>query len=765
MKMRKRQIIYALTAAVMAMGTLPALAMTAAADSTTENAGESAETAAMRAALTDVKKRVKIPEKYDKFDYKTETEYETTYYRFIWYTGELKWNGEAPYDEGIVVEYYNGFISSYELFEEDSESSKPSFSKLTPEQQAAYAKKYFYMLNPDIKGNVVINRGSREKDLFNKDVTFYIDRVESGIDMPGNGGKIVIDRDTGALRYFELDWWSEAVLPEASERLSVSEVSEIYASRKPLTAYYNMYYRYDKDEEDNTVSVPYVLAVYRPTVSGENEIDAITGKYTEYYADRKKYSYTSAYTWGSSNYGGGGEVVCGEGSEGDGDVIDDNEPTPLSEAELAALEKENSYISYEQALKIIKEDEFIVFDKHLVPSANYISSYYDENRNEQLCRQLKFEYTTDDKAKDDIYLSVTLDAYSGKIISFGKRYDYGTDHKERPKLDVKASQALAEKAAEHFIGERAAEYCYDEGSLDPEATYDTAGFTRYVNGLPAVFDDMNVRVNSYGEVLGFDHTYHDIEFPEANLVEEKEAYKKLFKDMKPSLNYRGFTDLKLTPHVYLTYEFDEDYRINAITGERITYYGDNYYTHEKKTEEKKEAVLYTDIKGHKYEKEITALWDYGVRITDSDTLNPDGAITAEEFDELCSSVGMGYSTGRLYDNERTWDEEKGEYVTKYDPRYKAKLTLGELSRIYVYCYTDCYEAAEIPGIYASPFENISPDDPYCGFIAIAKAKGLITGKDGRFNADGNISRGQCLKLFYDYIAGDKDMRLDRIVRV
>lgn len=760
--MRKRQIISALTATVMAMGTLPALAMTAAADSTTENAGESAETAAMRAALTDVKKRVKIPEKYDKFDYKTETRYETTFYRFIWYTGELKWNGEVPREEGIVVEYYNGFISSYELFEENSESSKPSFSKLTPEQQEAYAKKYFYMLNPDIKGNVVINRGSREKDLFSKDVTFYIDRVESGIDMPGNGGKIVVDRDTGALRYFELDWWSEAVLPQASERLSVSEVSDIYASRKPLTAYYDMYYRYDKDEQGNTVSVPYVLAVYRPTVSGENEIDAITGKFTEYYADREKYSYTSAYTWGSSNYGDEDAVECGEGSSGS-DVIDD-EPS-LSEAELAALEKENGYISYEQALKIIKEDEFIVFDKQLVPSSNYISSYFDENRNEQPCRKLQFEYTTDDKAKDDIHLSVTLDAYSGKIISFGKRYVYGTAHKERPKLDVISSQALAERAAEHFIGERAAEYRYDEGSLDPEETHDTAEFTRYVNGLPAVFDDMSVKVNSYGEVLGFGHTYHNIEFPEASLVGEQQAYKKLFRDMKPSLYYRGFTDLQLTPHVYLTYEFDEDYRINALTGERITYSGDNYYTHEKKTEEKKEAVLYTDIKGHKYEKEITTLWEYGVRITDSETLNPDGAITAEEFCKLCSSVGMGYDDESLYNNRTYWDEEKEEYITEYDPRYKAKLTLGELSRIYVYSYTGCYEAAKIPGIYASPFENISPDDPYCGFIAIAKAKGLITGKDGRFNADSNISRGQCLKLFYDYIAGDKDMRLDRIVRI
>lgn len=759
--MKKRRILSALLAAVIAAGTLSAMPVSA--DSTAaENAGEaseSAETAAMRNALLEVKKRVNIPAEYDKFDCKTETKYEITYYRFIWYKGELNWRGEEPQEEGIVIEYYNGFISSYELFAKDYSSGKASFSKLTAGQQEAYAKKYFYMLNPDIKGNAVITRGSRKNSLFNMDVTFYADRVENGINMPKNGGKIVVDRDTGALKYFELDWWSEAVIPDASKRLSVSEVSDIYASRKPLEAYYGLYYRNEKDGEGKRISVPYVLAVYRPTVSGENEIDAITGKYTEYYADREKYSHTSAYTWGSGKYGDDDMVEAGEGYAED-DVIDD---PSLSSAEIAALEKENSYISYEQALKIIKEDEFIVFDEQLVSSRNYLDSYTDEKGDEQVCRYLKFEYTTEDKTKDDIFLGVTLDANSGKIISYSKRYEYGTAHKERPKLDVKAAQALAEKAAAHFIGDRAGEYMYD-GGLDSMRSTDTADFTRYVNGLPAVFDTMNVTVNSCGEVTGFSHVYHDIEFPEAKLVGEGQAYRNLFRDMKPSLYYNGFTDLQLTPHVYLTYEFDEDYRINAITGQRITYYGDNYYTHEKKAEETNEPILYTDIKGHKYEKEITTLWEYGVRITDSETLDPDGAITVEEFDRLCENTGVRYDIYDVY-HYRKKNPETGKYTDYDDPAYKQRLTFRELARINVCCYTDCGEAAEIPGIYAPPFKNISADDPYCGFIAIAKAKELIHGRDGEFSADGCISRGQCLKLFYDYIAGDKFKKIYQVVPV
>lgn len=78
-----------------------------------------------------------------------------------------------------------------------------------------------------------------------------------------------------------------------------------------------------------------------------------------------------------------------------------------------------------------------------------------------------------------------------------------------------------------------------------DTTEATFGYTRYVNNLPAVFDTMSVRVDSRGEVLGFNYNYHEIEFPAANLVSEEEAYRKLFEHMKPNLYYTGFNDLQL----------------------------------------------------------------------------------------------------------------------------------------------------------------------------------------------------------------------------
>lgn len=767
MIMKFRRLISAALSVLLAVSSVPCVNAFAQEDGTSAKTEENAETTAMRNAIREVKKRIDIPKELDKFSYETETEYDTVYYQFKWYREEKsQYYNYMVTAEYITVEYYNGFISGYEYFSGEDADNKPSFSKLTAKEQDGLAKKYLYQLNPDLKGNPVIERTSDELDLYCKMVGYSISREESGIDFDKNRGSIAIDRDTGKLLSYSLKWWSDAKLPDASKRLSVSEVSDIYASRKPLTAYYDLFTKYEYNEETKEhKAIPYVLAVYEPTVGGENEIDAITGKYTSLYADREKFSYTDAYSW-DYDYDDDDEaaedVDAGAGSEYDGD---------LSDAEKEALEKEDKYLSYEEALKIIKADEYIVFNKELVLKNNYISYYTDDRGESHPSRCLRFEFTTSDETKDSVYLNVNLDAYSGKIISYNKYYDYGDKsvNKNETPLNEKSAAALAKKAAKHFIGDKADEYRYD-GNLkylndkDNTATTGTVQHTRYVNDLPAVFDTMSVKVDSRGEVLSFSHNYHEIDFPAADLVSEEEAYKKLFDHMKPDLYYTGFTDLQLTPHVYLTYKFDGFYYINAITGERITNYGEPYYAAEKKSEPSKEVKLYTDIKGHKYEKEITALFEYGVRITDSEKLDPDGAITVGEFVKLCSQA-HGKNIGGLYPDERKYNKKTDRYEYKENPMLKKKLTLGELARIYVYAYAnDCLSAAAIEGIYAPPYKNVPQDEPYCGYIAIAKAKKLIA--DGEeFGYTKTLSRGRCLKAFYDYIASDKEKELYGIVAV
>lgn len=672
--MKFRRLISAALGVMIAASAVPCVPAIAQDSSTSAKTEENAETTAMRNAILDVKKRVTIPQNLDKFEYDTETRYDTTYYRFIWYRMDDDDDSDIYYRaaESIEVEYYNGFISSYSHSYKNRGSSKPSFAKLSSEEQEKLAKKYLYQLNPELKGNPVIERTSDELDLFGKTVRYVISRKENGIDFKGNYGSITIDRDTGELLDYSLKWWSDAKLPDASKKLSVKEVSDIYASRKPLEAYYDIFTKREYNAETKeTTYTPYVLAVYESSVSGENEIDALTGKYTSLYDDKKKFSYTDAYTWDDYDSDSDNVAAYEPSAEYDDEALDDD----LSDAEKEALEKEDEYLSYEEALKIIKADEYIVFNKELVLERNNISYYTDEQGVSRPSRYLVFEYTSADETKDSIYLNVTLDAYSGKIISYGKSYYYGekSKNKNTTVLNEKTSLAIAKKAAKHFIGDKAGEYRYDNNVKPTKnTTAATFEYTRYVNDLPTAFDDMDVKVDSRGEVLGFNYEYHEIEFPEAKLVSEEEAYEKLFKNMKPDLYYTGFTDLQLASHMYLTYKFESDYRINAITGERIAWDGELYYAAEKESEPQKEVKLYTDIKGHKYEKEITTLFEYGIRITDSEKLDPDGAITIEEFAKLCSQA-HGTNIRGLYPDERKYNEKTDRYEYFDNPMLKKSL--------------------------------------------------------------------------------------------
>ena len=155
--MKFRRIISAALGVMLALSAVPCVPAFSA-DNTSAKTEESAETAAMRNALTEVKKRVTVPKQLDKFAYETNTKYSTTYYRFLWYrVDETKeYRNYSSYDVEhlmnesvgyLTVEYYNGFISYFNYWLDDTDSAnKPSFSKLTAKEQDDLAKKYLYQL-------------------------------------------------------------------------------------------------------------------------------------------------------------------------------------------------------------------------------------------------------------------------------------------------------------------------------------------------------------------------------------------------------------------------------------------------------------------------------------------------------------------------------------------------------------------------------------------------------------------------------------------
>lgn len=723
------------------------------------SAASSAETEGLKAAISDVKKLIEIPSALKEFDYETKTSYGMTFYKLKWYREKTvqRDNGTTykTVPESITVEYHGGMLTDYYYYnEKDSGYTTPSFAKLSSDEQQQYAEKYLKQLVPNLKGNAVIERSTSNYSLTYKNVTYNINRIENGISVKRNHGQITIDRDTGKLISFKLNWWNDAQLPDSSKKLSVSEVSEIFKQRKGLKAYYSMFSKRNYDSKTGTyTNEKFILPVYAPKNDGENEIDALTGEFTSIYNDMKKYSYTDAYTWDTGDGGGYME-------EGEEDVCDED----FSEAELSAIDKESSYISAKKALEIIKSDGIIKFNDGLIQKSRSLTQYENTKGETKAALLFSYTYTTSDKTKDSVYLNVLMDAETGEIIQFSKTYAYGKESPTKNTTTVKHADAVkkADAAAKHFLGDKASEYKLTECStIYKDSTSQILTYTRYVNGLPTDFDHINITVDSLGEVLNFDYTYHDMKFPEAKLVSEDTAYEKLFAHMKPDLYYTGFLDLKFKSHTYLTYEFDDNYIINALTGERINYSGDPYYTDEK--QEEAVEIKYTDISGYKYEKEINTLLDYGIFITKDSVLAPDEDITIGQFIDLCEDAYDIY-LNRLYPSTSKWDAEKGVYVTVPNPKLNEKLTREELAKIYVEFYTNSSDAAKIKGIYKQPYSDVSESSTYCGYIAIAKGMGFISQTADKYHPTEGISKGECLKTAYDFLCGSsKEKKLYNII--
>ncbi|MBQ7990794.1 MAG: S-layer homology domain-containing protein [Oscillospiraceae bacterium] len=740
-----------------------ALPMQVYAETEAETSDKTEEAKALQKVILDVKGRVDIPSSLDKFEYDVNTRYGTAFYELRWYKEELKkysWGQRTEETESITVSYFDGFINGIDHHDE-SRRSRIGFPALSEEDQAAQVKKLLYTIDPGIKGDPVITRDKYADVIHSSDITFNITRPIDGIPFAENSGSVTIDKDTGELVSMKLRWWNKAEFPDASKRITPEKASELYKSRKPLKESYKLFSVWEWDEEkDEDIYRQFILPVYTPKVSGENEIDAITGEYTKLYEDKKTYSYTDAYDW-SNSFSYYEEEEIEEEAEYDEAVLTG---AGLSEAEKSAVDEESNYMTYEQLLKKIKDDPFIVFNEELVSTGNYVSSYTTVKGDEMPSRVLSFSYSSQDDTKDDISLTVTMDAYTGEVISFNKNYNYGynSPNENTTPASKDKVRARANAAAIHFLSDKAYEYRITGGTTEyDEDTYEgTVRYSRYVNDLPADFDTVTIEVDSRDEVLSFSYVYYDMEFPKPEPVGEDKAYEELFRNMKPDLYYTGFTDLQLRPHTYLTYKFDANYTINMNTGRRINdYNGEDYYKEEEKKEEK--VIAYTDIKGHKYEHEIQTLLDYGITCTDESRLEPDSPITTGEFTRLWDSV---YRTDMSYPYADKWDQKTQKYITN-EERVKP-LTRGEVAKIYLRTYgSEYFKAAQIPDIYKSPYKDVKENSPYIGYITFAKRLELIDPDSAAFGENKGFTKADMLKLAYDYLAGSEQKKIYDVVKI
>lgn len=747
--MKKKHTVAKIAAAAMAVimtvsaGALPVMAV-ASSSSSSSTQSDAQKQKAMKEALTAVKKRVTIPDRLTEFTYTTNTKLGTENFVFNW--------NDKEYKESINISYANGLILSYEHNDnrknDDKEEVKQTFAKLSDEKLIEYAKKSLKTLNPDIVDSVKFKIGSIA--LFGNNATIKIDRVENGIAVDGNGGNIVINKDTGELVSMGIEWfWNGTKFENSSSKLTAAQAKEKYKSLTTFKPVYRIVSEYnEKTEKDEQKAV----LLYLPDFS--REIDAVSGKPSTIWDDmtNDKGSRSFGYYYFNSLATDSVDEDCAVEDDADSDG-----GVKFTAAELKEIEADESLLKKDEIAALLNKCKYTKMPDYVKLDS---SRLYKDEENDEYFYNIAYvggnydvieEPVVDDDSGVPVknvqeepyfYMYVNLNAKTGKVISFRKEMSRSHDY-TKP-YPVSANAKIAEAAAKYYYGDVFGEYKADESNSEPAQYYINNDkkiydeftryyrYTRYVNGVEVEGDSIEIFVDKTGDVLSISKHYSDVKFPSKPEFNKDEAFKQLFKQIKLNLYYDGYYKKDGTVKTYLLYNIssyilDSKYRVVSWNGTPLP-------------KEKEDDTAYTDIKGIPQETAITTLARYGIKLESKDgKFDPNGKLTNKDFAAVIYKATRNYVPYYI---------ECGDYKKEEEAK---TLTRKEAAKVFVEIYGGA-DFAELKGIYRAPFNDVATADEYVGYIAIAKALGFASADSkGNYSPNKVLTRAQAMQLVYDYI--------------
>ncbi|MBQ7835034.1 MAG: S-layer homology domain-containing protein [Ruminiclostridium sp.] len=715
--------------------------------SSTSIVSYAAEDAAMKQALTYVKQRIEIPEELKDFQHSSSVYNNRNRYSFTWSKNDEKSSEELNVTIcGKVITRYNFYSYEYGDVDVDDILNKDlySFGKLSREELVSKAKKWVKKLNPTVYNDIEILDDSLNVSIMGSNARLSLRRTKNGIPVNGQNGSITIDKDTGELISFNITWTMGATFANPDKAVSEETAEDGFTEEFPIDLVYTTEYDWETD-----TYTPHLI--YRQTKFGQ--IDALTGKLSTF-----------------EDY-----VIY---DEGDADVEEDcdddvafdtaNPSTGgvnFTEAEIEKMEKEDSLIKADEALEMLKEMGIFLLgdnpevsrsncsydkkkdlytrtvsfsseDKNYYPVGDYpVMPAYEDDVVEEV-DEVDVADDVDDEITDDrsVYGSFRINAETGEILHFNS-YGYYPNNPETA-LSEKKSLKKIKSSLKKLIGDK-----YDEFKItEPNyfySDYDKQGnpaknafiveayadSPRYVYDIPSNSENVSISINSEGKVTNFSMNYYGIEYPKPeNIITAEQAYDSYFEQIDHKLQYRLAIKEKKTLSA-LVYNTSDRLYIDAFSGKLTNYNGVEYvetYT-----------GGYTDLEDSEYREIAEKLAEYGITLMDEGgKLNADEYITRDAFTVLARNIGAYYhnSTGG----------EKA--LTR---QFAAKVLTSEIIS------TKC---AELKGIFKSPFSDVKDTNSYVGYIAVANATGIMEGKDGKFRPSQKITRGEALKMIYDFLA-------------
>lgn len=679
-------------------------------------------------AIRTAKSFFEIPEKLTEFNYNVSNMQD----KKIW---RLSWSGKDGMDGNVSVSVdEKGKIISYDSYTYRGEPKK-KLPQVSSSEAKKIAEEFIKRINPELLGQIKL----KENGMYPANDTvqnFNYTRTVNGIPFDSNGVSVSVDRETGDIRSYNLNWSDDISFPAADKVISLEQAKKAFREKLGLMLSYNSSY-------EESIKVFPAFSLKYPD---RYYIDALTGekiKLNPNYELMKMGGMGSASMFDRSANSKASEVV-------------------LNPDEQKAVEKVSKLLKKEDVEKTARDLKELQLDSdYKLVRADLMRDWQFK---EDFNWMLSFQKSS--KSEEDFgNISVTANAVTGEI----KNFYIGIPYKnEKAKYDETAAKTAVEAFLRNFKGSKFSESEYEENdgntiypAKDSNITRYSFSFIRKVNEVKVPGNSLRVDFDAVsGRIASFNMTWYDMSFPALDkALAVDNIYEKLLNEFGLELQYKPDNDnvkmTKIVPgnpsikNVRLVYDIRKDKPVlfDAFNGNVLNYNGTPY--------KEKKPIQYGDISGHYAEKQVLALAEYGV-LPEGKEFNPDESILQKDFFHMLSKVLNGYYLPDGTDESKALEElyryllREG-IIKEGEKAPNANVSREEATK-YIVRALKYDKVADISGIFKTLFSDEDQITPgLSGYVAIASGLGLIEGDGKNFNPLGNLSRAQAAVIIYNYL--------------
>jgi hypothetical protein len=675
-------------------------------------------------AIKSVKERISIPQECSTFSYDINMYNGKNQWNLGWTNKEDNQNINVTIDEdNFISNYYSYKYSQYE-------KKVPKYSK---EQGRELAEKFINKINPKLLSQYKYTENNYSYGSDNEYYYNYVREV-NGITYNANSMAITVNKQTGDILSYSCSYDKNVIFQDASKIITLEQAKKAFTEKLGLKLVYKTKTENDKDS---------TYLAYIPK-SSYKYIDAATGEVKNETYGMVSYDKEMAYNMSAGGMG-------------------DSTKVQLTPDELEAVKNMSDILSKEDADKKVHAISLLNLDSTYTLSAAYLNKNW-RNGNSFIWYLSYVKNISEDEKR---YVSVSIDAKTGDVISFDCSYPSAKDAK--PQKTKEEAQEICNNAIKNLIPNIYGNLKYNDLYYNIYNTENnnqyTFNFVRVENGVEFPDNYVNITYdNLSGNVCSMDITWNkDIKFdkPDPKITLEK-AYEILFSKIGYDIKYiNEYTNtdsdslLKLEQNgnykAVLGYLINNSIPnvISASTGDILNSSGDVYKPNKKLSD-------YTDIKGLKNENQIEILTQMSIRYF-GDELKPSDKLLQKDYFLILSQLN-----NLIYINDNETDEKiidemyntllNQGIITKEEKAPLSVLTREQAAKYFVR-FLRLGNVAEIKGIYKSNFKDASKINPdLLGYVCLASGLKAMNGSNGNFNPKGKMTKLEGLLSIYSYLS-------------